>query len=131
MGYNPKRTAENRIEHDNMIKNIALSLQSHGYYVQADHIVWINGTPSEYNGHIPDIIATNNNGGLIIEVEDCLTYLDEYTREQIKAFSKVQDYVCCMVVPDGCAVKENEKKQRLRIRGVLESWGINNVYVGI
>lgn len=131
MGNNPKRTPENRLLHDKMIKVLAQGLLDQGYYVQADHILWINGAPMNYGGFVPDIIATNNNSRLIIEVEDDATYSDEYTRDQLTAFSKVQGYRCCLVVPDTCLKKDGKYKGRIIIRQMLDSWGIGNIYAGI
>lgn len=131
MGNNPKRTPENRVEHDNMIRTVALTLQKQGFYVQADHVYWINGAPISRNGMIPDIVATNNYGSFIVEVEDCSTYSDEYTREQLAAFSKVQGYGCCLIVPDRCPEGPGRHNMKNHIKGILESWGLAGIYIGL
>lgn len=131
MGNNPKRTSENRLLHDSMIKIIAQGLLDQGYYVQADHVLWINGSPISYNGFVPDLVATNNNSRFLIEVEDDATYSDEYTREQLTAFSKVQGYKCYIVVPDTCLRKEGRYKGRAVIENMLNSWGVSGINVGV
>lgn len=131
MGNNPKRTTENRLLHDEMIKVLAQGLLNQGYYVQADHILWINGTPMDYGGFVPDIVATNNSSRLIIEVEDDVTYSDEDTRNQLTAFSKIVGYKCCLVIPSTCFKKEGKYKGSAVIGHMLDSWGIRDIYIGV
>jgi hypothetical protein len=127
---NNQELTDNRIDHENMVRVVAITLQKQGFYVQAKHIFWINGQPLSYNGHTPDIVATNNYGGFIMEIEDCSTYSDEYTREQLTAFSKVKGYECCLIVPEYYKGRFWRHSMKLQVCKILQLWGLNNIHIG-
>ncbi len=102
MGSNPSRTIGNRSYHDQMITVVACNLETSGYFVQADHVGWRNGAPTSVNGHTPDIMAIKGNQCFILEVEDCVTYVDQHTREQLTAFAQVSRCQVYVVIPPVC-----------------------------
>ena len=102
MGSNPSRTIGNRSYHDQMITVVACNLETSGYFIQADHVGWRNGAPASVNGHTPDVVAVMGNQRLILEVEDCLTYADQHTREQLTAFAQVPGCQVYVVIPSVC-----------------------------
>lgn len=132
MGHNPKRTPNNQTYHDNILKALAIDMQSNGYSVKADHISWPYGCPKEVYGHIPDVIATSSNSGnFIIEVEDCSTYADEHTKQQLMSFSKLQGFTCYIIVPSVCIRNDNKYGTKDDIKTILYNWGLPNIRVGL
>ncbi|MGF7431081.1 hypothetical protein PQ689_03265 [Thermoanaerobacterium thermosaccharolyticum] len=132
MGRNTNRIPKNQIYHNNILKDLANDLFSKGYIVKADHINWAYGAPIQFNGHVPDLIAIGEDGGkFIMEVEDCTTYSDEHTEQQLKAFTKVQGYTCYIIVPAVCNRDDKAYNTQNEVRTLLNNWGLPHVKIGL
>jgi Holliday junction resolvase len=127
-GTNPGRKNEAQSYHDKILKLIANNLDSQGYYVLADHIGWKNGSPTEINGYIPDIVATKNNSTIVLEVEDCTSYGSTHTKEQLKAFSK--NYKTYVIIPKTCYRDGKAFSPVSDMKSLLTLWKLENVTVG-
>lgn len=131
MSKNPNRKSENQVHHDNILKALANDMSNRGYNVKADHIEWSNGAPNNYYGHIPDVIATSlGNGNFIMEVEDCTTYKDEHTKEQLESFIKVKGFSCYIILPKTCYRQEKPYDTVEEMKTILKNWGLQNVNIG-
>jgi len=106
--------------HLSMIRSLASKYEHEGYYVKADHIGHINGSPPEINGHIPDVAAYRNGVLYIIaEAETCDTVSDSDTCEQWKAFSRSQ-HLFDIIVPKSCF---DEAQRQASIWGItVNQW---------
>lgn len=132
MGNNPKRTPENRTDHDRMVKIVAEYMLKKNYTVWADHINWPNGVPPKVRGHRPDVAAGAGLSRFYFEVEDCLTYWDDHTRSQLTSFSGADTATtrgtCYVVVPDACPGRGNPAEE---MQELLRQWGLNEVKIGV
>jgi Holliday junction resolvase len=127
-GNNLKRSADLQINHDNMVRYIANDLVTRGYSVRADHINWPIGSFREIDGYIPDITAIDNNTSLIFEIETCLTYNDDHTREKLTAFDKrAGTYI---IVPPMYSSHNKNHNPVAEVKQILEKWGLFLVRVG-
>lgn len=127
-GKNPNRPPASQVNHDKIIRYIANNLVSN-YTVRADHINWPSGSPSEINGYIPDITATDGKSFFIIEVETCPTYGDNHTKDQLTAFNKATG-TTYIIVPITCERNGKNYDPVPEVKQVLKSWGLTNVKVG-
>ncbi|MDD4237865.1 MAG: hypothetical protein PHT62_04855 [Desulfotomaculaceae bacterium] len=127
-GSNPKRSADSQIHHDNMVRYIANDLASRGYSVHADHINWHKGPFREINGYIPDITAIDTDSSLIFEIETCLTYSDDHTKDQLTAFDKkAGTYI---IIPPECSRGNKNYVPVAEVKQILRNWGLFLVRVG-
>lgn len=106
--------------HTTLVKALVAAYESKGYYVQADHVGHVNGSPPEINGHIPDVAAYHNGSLYIIaEAETCDTVSNSDTCEQWKAFSRSQ-HQFDIIVPKSCF---DEAQRQASIWGItVDQW---------
>ncbi|CEG28091.1 hypothetical protein [Bacillus sp. B-jedd] len=135
IGTNEKRPAVSQTNHNKMVKYIAESLSTAGYYVLADHIGWEAGCPSEINNYIPDIVAskpataTKAAQKFIFEVETCPTYMDEHTRAQLSAFSTASG-ITYIMLPHSCQRNGKVYDHITEMKQLLVKWNLTSVKIG-
>jgi len=93
------RTSNSSMLHEALIREMVTSYEAQKYYnIKADHIGHKNGSPTEVNGHIPDIYAEKNNATVICEAETADSIYEYRTIDQWEAFSH-STYEFHVVVP--------------------------------
>lgn len=95
-----ERQGDDKNLHNEIIRTLASTLENQGYSIKADHIQDYP-SPTEVNGHIPDIIATSFQKRIIVEVETCESISKEHTLSQFRAFSNTGSEFH-VTVPDSC-----------------------------
>lgn len=78
------RQSKSQTTHDRKVREIARSLEKHGYQVKAD--VGRRETPNPIGTKVPDIVAIKGSRRWIIEVETPATIKAD--REQLKTFAR-------------------------------------------
>lgn len=105
-------------EHKDLVGMMANYFKAQNYSnVKADLDGW--DTPTEINGHVPDVTATINGISIILEAETCKSIDTTDTKDQLKAFyeaAKSGNREFHLVVPKSCMTAAKLK---------LLEWGIS------